>query len=188
MTNFINWASTNNYLDLKYAWHRIGLYIYIRVAQVLMWLLLIRLDCFFFRSLKNGFVCLRHPRCIYLQTGVNMLILKKLINCRTKWNWIFLLCQGLYLPVHLSLLLEKNSAIPIASSPRTVYKGLSYSGIYMNSCPVKMVGPTCCMALRKSFLQGRFPDQPGSGCCGGRCKKTSNTLISWMPYNIFQIM
>ena len=39
---------------------------------------------FFFISLKNGFVCLRHPRCIYLQTGVNMLILKKLINCRTK--------------------------------------------------------------------------------------------------------
>ena len=27
------------------------------------------------------------------------------------------------------------------------------------------------MALRKSFSQGRFPDQPGSGCCEGRCKK-----------------
>ena len=154
------------------------IYIYIRAAKVLMWLLLIRLDCFFFRSLKNGFVCLRHPRCIYLQTLENMLILKKLINCRTKWNWRFLLCQGLYLPVHLSLLLEKNSSIPIASSlmcvnnPRTVYKGLSYSGIYMNSCLVKMVGPTRCMALRKSFSQGISPDQPGSGCCGGRCKKT----------------
>ena len=57
------------------------------------------------------------------------------------------------------------------NNPRTAYKGLSYSGIYMNSCLVKMVGPTRCMALRESFSQGRFPDQPGSGCCGGRCKK-----------------
>ena len=57
------------------------------------------------------------------------------------------------------------------NNPRTVYKRLSYSGIYMNSCLVKMVGPTRCMALRKSFSQGRFSDQSGSGCCGGRCKK-----------------